>query len=45
MHVAINKYFLLNSEKNGADPFCRFQEKRKKDAIPKNNVTEPKAIG
>jgi len=29
MQVVMNKYFLLNPDKNfGADPFCRFREKR-----------------
>jgi len=31
MQVVMNKFFLLNPEKNfGADPSCRFREKRKK---------------
>jgi len=31
MQVVVNKYFLLNPEKNfGVDPSCRFREKRKK---------------
>jgi len=31
MQVVMNKCFLLNPEKEfGADPFCRFREKRKK---------------
>jgi len=30
----MNKYFLLNTEKNfGADPFCRFREKCKKRTL------------
>jgi len=38
--------FLLNPEREfGADPSCRFQEKRKKihSLIPKYNATELKA--
>jgi len=29
----LNKYFLPNYEKNGADPSCRFWEKRKKRTL------------
>jgi len=41
----MNRCFLLNfEEKFGADPSCRFREKRKTHTlIPKNEVTEPKA--
>jgi len=28
LYVVINKCFLLNPEKNGADSSCRFREKR-----------------
>jgi len=47
MQVVINKCFLLNpEEKFGADPSCRFREKRKNahfNSIPKNDVTDLKA--
>jgi len=46
MQMVMNKCFILNPEKKiGADPSCRFREKRKKTytLIPKNDVTEPKA--
>jgi len=34
MQVVINKFFLLNPEKKfGADPSCRFREKRKKRTL------------
>jgi len=43
MPVVINKCFLLNPEKNGADPSYRFREKSKKRTlIPKNDVIGPK---
>jgi len=43
----MNKCFLLNPKKKfGTDPSCRFREKHKNaPLIPKNDVTEPKAIG
>jgi len=42
MQVEMNKCFLLNPEKNfGADPSCRFREKRTFNS--ENDVTEPKA--
>jgi len=45
MQVVINKCFLLNPEKTfGADPYCRFREKRKNAPLfLKNDVTETKA--
>jgi len=42
MQVVINKYFLLNPEQIfGANPSCRFQEKRTFNS--EKDVTEPKA--
>jgi len=41
MQVVMNKCFLLNTQKIGADPSCRFRENV--SLIPKNDVTEPKA--
>jgi len=41
---SMNKSFLLNPEKNGADPSYRFREYTKTHTlIPRNDVTEPKA--
>jgi len=42
MQVVMNKCFLLNPEKKfGADPFCRFQEKR---TFNSEKMTPPKKI-
>jgi len=44
MRVVMNKYFLLNPKKHGADPYCRLREKRKTHSlIQKNDITGPKA--
>jgi len=46
MQVVMNKCFLLNLENIGENPSCRFQENAKIALlIPKNDVSEPKAIG
>jgi len=42
MQVVMNKCFLLNLKKIGADWSCRFREKHTFNS-KKNNVTEPKA--
>jgi len=46
MQVEMKKCFLIPEIKFGADRSCRFREKTKQTytLIPKNDVTEPKAI-
>jgi len=37
MQVVMNKFFLLNPEKNGANPCCGFREKRKNHRLTPTN--------